>query len=163
MPSSNVYRNWLRALGAPEDPVATDTTSEWSLVSLMKALYQKISDGSFAASVTGRAESLVALCQSAALQCAGYLKQTRTAKLAAAASATTAGAAATSASTDASTASAQAALAGASVSFSAGAALFGQRAKKDRVAAASSAAAAASSAGSVPATETLPLPMQIFS
>lgn len=33
------FRNWQRTLGAPEDPVATDTTSEWSAMSLLKALY----------------------------------------------------------------------------------------------------------------------------
>jgi hypothetical protein len=146
------FRNLARAIGSPDDPVATDSTSSWSWVSLLKGVHQKVSDGSFAAAVTGRAESLVALCQSAALQCANYLKQTRTAKVAAAASAA-------SASTDAATAAAGATIA----NFASGTALFGQRAKRDRVAAAASAAAAAASAASVPTAEQLILPTQVFS
>lgn len=36
------FRNWLRTLGAPEDPVATDTSSDWSAMSLLKAIFAKI-------------------------------------------------------------------------------------------------------------------------
>lgn len=39
------YRSFLRALGAPEDPVATDTSSAWSLISLWKALFQQLTLG----------------------------------------------------------------------------------------------------------------------
>ena len=31
--------DWLRTLGAPEDPVATDTSSAWSAMSLLKAVF----------------------------------------------------------------------------------------------------------------------------
>jgi hypothetical protein len=37
--SSRPFNNWLRTLGAPEDPVATDTTSDWSAMSLLKAIF----------------------------------------------------------------------------------------------------------------------------
>lgn len=39
------YRNWLRTLGAPEDPTATDTTSDWSAMSLLKAIYAQLGSG----------------------------------------------------------------------------------------------------------------------
>ena len=39
------FRNWLRTLGAPEDPVATDTSSEWSAMSLLKAIYGQLAGG----------------------------------------------------------------------------------------------------------------------
>lgn len=39
MALSPKFRNWLRTLGAPEDPVATDTSSEWSAMSLLKAIF----------------------------------------------------------------------------------------------------------------------------
>jgi hypothetical protein len=35
--------DWLRTLGAPEDPVATDTASAWSAMSLLKAVFGNIS------------------------------------------------------------------------------------------------------------------------
>lgn len=37
------YRDVLATLGAPEDPVATDTSSEWSAMSLLKAIYGSVS------------------------------------------------------------------------------------------------------------------------
>lgn len=155
------YRNWLRTLGAPEDPVATDTTSEWSLVSLAKALYQKISDGSFATAVTGRAEGLVSICQGAAAQCAAYLRLTRAAKLAAATSATNAATSETNAATSVSSASAAATQAIDATNFAAGTAIYGQRARKDRTAAAASATSAAASAASITA-EGIVIGMQVY-
>ncbi len=148
---TKLFRNWIRTLGAPEDPVATDTTSEWSLMSLVKALYQKISDGSFAAAVTGRAESLVALCQAAALGAQQSVGRART-------YANTASAAATTASTAAATAQS----ASQSGAFAAGHALLGQRAHKDRVAAEAAQAAAEAAAASVVA-EGLVLGIQVYS
>lgn len=38
------FRNWQRTLGAPEDPVATDTSSEWSAMSLLKAIFDKTAE-----------------------------------------------------------------------------------------------------------------------
>lgn len=46
------YNDWLRTLGAPEDPVATDTTSDWSAMSLMKAVYSRIAIATSAATET---------------------------------------------------------------------------------------------------------------
>lgn len=145
------YRNWLQTLGAPEDPVATDTTSAWSLVSLVKAIYGKISDGSFAAAITGRAESLVSLCQGAALACQQSARAAKANRVAAASSAT-----------DASANAAIAQLAAQAGSFAAGTALFGQRVKKDRIAAAASASAAAASAASI-TSEGIVLGVQVYS
>lgn len=42
------FSNWLRAIGAPEDPVATDTTSEWSAMSLLKGIFAAATDGTLA-------------------------------------------------------------------------------------------------------------------
>jgi hypothetical protein len=53
------YRDWLRAIGAPEDPVATDTASPWSFISLLKAIYSKISDGTLAAGIASSADSTI--------------------------------------------------------------------------------------------------------
>lgn len=158
MPSNNLYRNWLRTLGAPEDPVATDTTSSWSLVSLMKALYQKITDGSFAAAVTGRAESLVSLCQGAAAQCAHLMRLCRTYKTSAASSAATSTANAALTAADAVTTAAQAVLSIDAAALAAGHALTGQRVRKDRVATAASATAAAAIT-----PDTLVLGVQVYS
>jgi hypothetical protein len=45
------WRNWLRTLGAPEDPVATDTSSEWSAMSLLKAIYGQLAGGGLQAAL----------------------------------------------------------------------------------------------------------------
>lgn len=145
------YRDWLRALGAPEDPVATDTSSSWSLISLWKAIYQAISDGSFAAGIVGRAESLVSLSQAGALQSASAARVTRANKTAAAASA--AAAAVSEGNASASSSAAQ---------LAAGFAILGLRTKKDRVAAAASAASAAASAASVPTVEQSILGIHVY-
>jgi hypothetical protein len=42
------YRNWLRTLGAPEDPVATDTSSEWSVMSLLKGIFGRLGQANVA-------------------------------------------------------------------------------------------------------------------
>lgn len=42
--ADRLYRNYLRTLGAPEDPVATDTSSPWSAMSLLKAVFNSIGD-----------------------------------------------------------------------------------------------------------------------
>lgn len=157
------FRNWLRTLGAPEDPVATDTTSAWSAMSLLKAIYAAAADGSIGAAITGRAEGFVALCQGAVMQCAGYVRLARVSGVAAAASASAANASASNASTDAATASGYATVARDAADLIAGMSMLGQRAKKDRVAAAASAAAAAASAASVPTAEQAVLAIQIYS
>jgi hypothetical protein len=162
MALSPKYRNWLRTLGAPEDPVATDTTSEWSLVSLVKALYQKISDGSFAAAVTGRAESLVSLCQGAAAQVAALTKLSRSYKESAEASAASASTSGTNAAASESNAGGYAATAQDALNFIAGTAMFGQRAKRDRVAAQAAKTAAEAAAASITA-EGLVLGVQVYS
>ena len=56
---SKTFKNWLRTLGAPEDPVATDTSSEWSAMSLLKAIFGKINDGSLASGVAQSAETVI--------------------------------------------------------------------------------------------------------
>ena len=45
---ARTFINWLRTLGAPEDPVATDVSSPWSAMSLLKAIYQQLADGGLA-------------------------------------------------------------------------------------------------------------------
>jgi hypothetical protein len=186
------FRNWLRTLGAPEDPVATDTSSEWSALSLLKAIYLAISNGSLAAgiavSVDGavksavagaiaqvnlaakraaqvsstatasafQAESFATFVRGAVAQCAQYMRLARASKVAAAASAVLTAA-------DVVTTTEMATTAKDASNFSSGQAMFGQRAKKDRVAAAASAAAAAASAASVATPEALVLHTQVFS
>lgn len=63
------FRNWLRTLGAPEDPVATDTSSEWSAMSLLKAIYGQLAGGglqaALVASLTGASASSVAIATGA--------------------------------------------------------------------------------------------------
>lgn len=142
------FRNWLRTLGAPEDPVATDTTSEWSAMSLLKAIYSALANGTFVATITFVAETYAHQAHRAVAMTANYVKQARAAKAATAA--------------DAVTTAAQATIAKDAANFVAGNALLGQRVKKDRQAAAASAAAAAASAASITA-ESLVLPNQIFS
>lgn len=157
------FRNWLRTLGAPEDPVATDTSSEWSAMSLLKAIYKAASEGTISAAITGRAEGLVAMCQSAAVQCANYLKQTRVARNAAQASAANAATSESNAAASASTASAMADVAAQSLHFAAGTAMYGQRAKQDARAAEAARVAAEAAAASVPTSEQLVLPVQVYS
>jgi len=156
------WRDWVQALGSPDDAVATDTTSRWSLISLFKAIYQVATDGTLVAAATGRAESFVSLCQGSVALCAQYMRSARASKTAAATSATNAGTSETNAATSASTASASAGIATDAVNFSAGTALYGQRARKDRVAAAASATAAAASAASI-TSEGLVLGVQVYS
>jgi len=48
---ARTFSNWLRTLGAPEDPVATNTSAEWSAMSLLKAILSKINDGTLAAAI----------------------------------------------------------------------------------------------------------------
>lgn len=143
------FKTWLRTLGAPEDPVATDTSSEWSAMSLLKAIYAALANGTFVASITSVAESSAAQATRAALMAANYMKLARTSKISAAA--------------DALSAAGNAIVAKDAANLVAGNAMLGQRVKKDRVAAAASAAAAAASAASVPSAEALILPNQIFS
>ncbi|MCL4712168.1 MAG: hypothetical protein KJZ73_13075 [Pseudorhodoplanes sp.] len=193
------FRNWLRTLGAPEDPVATNTTDEWSAMSLLKAIYQKISDGSFAAAVASSADGVIKIAVAGAVaqvnlaakraqritagasasaaqaeafrgalagfvaQCAHYLRLTRASRSAAAASALAAGTSETNAAGSEANASGYALVAQQAVNFSAGAALYGQRAKKDRDAAMAAKVAAEAAAASVPAAETLVLPVQVYS
>jgi hypothetical protein len=142
------FRNWLRTLGAPEDPVATDTTSEWSAMSLLKAIYQALANGDFVSAITFTSESYALQAQRAVAVTANYMKLSRAARVATAA--------------DAVTTAAQANLAKDAANFVSGNAMLGQRVKKDRRAAATSAAAAAASAASITA-ESLVLPNQIFS
>ena len=142
------FRNWLRTLGAPEDPVATDTTSEWSAMSLLKAIYQAIANGDFVSTITFTAESYALQAQRAVAMTANYLKLARIARAATAA--------------DAVTTAAQATIAKDAANFVAGNAMLGQRAKIDAREAAASAAAAAASAASITA-EGLVLPTQVFS
>ena len=145
------WRDWVQALGSPDDPIATDTSSRWSLISLWKAIYQVATDGTLVAAATGRAESFVSLCQSAVSQTAHNMRLARASRVAAATSETNASASATTAQ-----------LAAVGVSFAAGTALFGQQAKKNRVAAASSATAAAASVASI-TSEGLVLGVQVYS
>lgn len=152
------YRDWLRAVGAPEDPVATDTSSSWSLISLLKAIFQAIADGSFAAGIVGRAESLVGLAQGGATQAMHYMKLARASRVAAASSASSASTSETNASNSAAVAETFATLG----YFTAGNAMLGQRAKRDRVAAAASATAAAASAAAI-TSEGLVLGVQVYS
>jgi len=145
------FRNIARAIGSPDDPVATDSSSSWSWISLLKAVFQSISDGTLVAAATGRAESFVSLCQSAAGQTAHNMRLARASRIAAAASEANASASATSAEFSA-----------AGVGFAAGTALFGQRAKKDRILAQTAATNAAASAASI-TSEGLVLGVQVFS
>jgi hypothetical protein len=46
------FRNLSRAIGSPDDTAATDSTSSWSWVSLLKGIYQKISDGTLAQQIS---------------------------------------------------------------------------------------------------------------
>jgi hypothetical protein len=171
------FRNWLRTLGAPEDPVATDTTSEWSAMSLLKAIYAALANGTFVSTITFIAESYALQANRAVALTANYLKLTRASRIAAAASAVSAAADAVIAKDAANLVSgnamlgqrvkndraAAAASAAAAAALVSGNAMLGQRTKKDRVAAAASAASAAASAASVPTPESLILPNQIFS
>lgn len=142
------FRNWLRTLGAPEDPVATDTTSEWSAMSLLKAIYAGLANGTFVATITYVAESYAGQANRAVAMTANYMKQARIYKTATAA--------------DAVTTAAQATIARDAANFVAGNAMLGQRVKKDRQSASASAAAAAASAASITA-ESLVLSNQVFS
>lgn len=45
--SARNFNSWLRSLGAPEDAVATDTSSAWSAMSLLKAIYGGLQSGAF--------------------------------------------------------------------------------------------------------------------
>lgn len=190
--AGRTFVNWLRTLGAPEDPVATDISSPWSAMSLLKAIYQKIADGSIAAGVAGSADSIIKVAVAGAIaqvnqaakrassisasaaasasqvealgtfvrgavaKCAQYMRQARTSRIAAASSASNASASEINA-------AGSSVLAAQSVNIAAGFALFGQRAKRDRVAAAASAVAAAASAASVPTTEQAVLGIQVYS
>jgi len=149
------FRNWLRTLGAPEDPVATDTTSEWSAMSLLKAIYAGLANGAFVSSVTFAADSFANQATRAVALTANYTKQARASKVSAAASAVSTAA-------DAVTTAAQATIAKDAANLVAGNAMLGQRVKKDRFASSASAAAAAASAASI-TPESLILPNQIFS
>lgn len=160
---SKQFRNWLRTLGAPEDPVATDTTSEWSAMSLLKGIFKAASEGTIGAAVTGRAEAFVALCQGAVNQCAQYVRAARASKLAAQAAAVSTAADVITTNTNASTSVQQAGLAMAASGIVAGNAMLGQRAKRASISAAASAAAAAASAASVPTVEQSVLGIQIYS
>ena len=137
------FRNWLRTLGAPEDPVATDTSSEWSAMSLLKAIYQAMANGTFVSTITFAAESYAGQANRAVAMTANYMKRSRTAAVSTAA--------------DAVTTAAQAVIAKDAANFVSGNAMLGQRIRKDRLAAAASATAAATSADS------FILPSQIFS
>lgn len=168
------YRDWLRALGAPEDPTATDTTSPWSAMSLLKAIYSKVANGELAAGIAATADSQIRAAASAAAnrgndlvrrarraaeqteaiatyvrgaiaQCANYVKLSRANRVAAAASETAAGASATFVSS-----------AVGAAAVTAGMAMFGQRAKRDRV-------AAQAAAASVPTADNTVLANQVFS
>lgn len=59
------FVDWLRTLGAPEDPVATDTSSDWSAMSLLKAIYGQIAGGGLqaglVAALSGSSTSSVAI------------------------------------------------------------------------------------------------------
>jgi hypothetical protein len=158
------FRNWLRTLGAPEDPVATDTSSEWSAMSLLKAIYAALANGTFVSTITFLAESYAGQANRAVAMTANYMRLARAARIAAAADAVIAKDAANLVAGNAMlgqrvkrdrvAAAASAALAS---NLVAGQAMLGQRTKKDRVAAAASATAAAASADS------FILPSQIFS
>jgi hypothetical protein len=66
------YRDWMRILGAPEDPVATDTSSEWSAISLLKAIYDGVGDiGSPDLTLAGDSGSVVIQLSSETLTIAG--------------------------------------------------------------------------------------------
>ncbi len=133
MPLAPKFRNWLRTLGAPEDPVATDTSSEWSAMSLLKAIYQALANGTFVSTITFVAESYAGQANRAVAITANYMKRSR--------------AAAVSTAADVVTTAAQATIAKDAAGMAAGNALLGQRVKKDRQAAAASASAAANSSG----------------
>jgi hypothetical protein len=137
------FRNWLRTLGAPEDPVATDTSSEWSAMSLLKAIYQAMANGTFVSTITFMAESYAGQATRAVAITNNYMKRSR--------------AAAVSTAADVVTTAAQVSLAKDAANLVAGNAMLGQRVRKDRQAAAASATAAAASADS------FILPSQIFS
>jgi thiamine transporter ThiT len=156
------FRNIARAIGSPDDPIATDTTSAWSWISLLKGIYQAINSGTFAASITGRAEGFVALCQSAAQQVGAYARAAKSSKIAAASSASSASTSATNAATSEANSAGYAILTRDAANFASGTVLFGQRARKDRAAAAASATAAAASAASITA-EGLILGVQVYS
>ena len=143
MPLAPKFRNWLRTLGAPEDPVATDTSSEWSAMSLLKAIYQAMANGTFVSTITFAAESYAGQANRAVAITNNYMKRSR--------------AAAVSTAADAVTTAAQATIAKDAANLVAGNAMLGQRVRKDRLAAAASATAAAASADS------FILPSQIFS
>lgn len=44
--NSIFYKQTQQAIGSPEDPIATDTTTEWSSISLLKAIFGKLGGGS---------------------------------------------------------------------------------------------------------------------
>ena len=82
------YRDFLRAVGAPEDPVATDTSSSWSFVSLLKAIYGKINDGTLAAGIVSAGDSAIRMAAAGATaQAQRFAKQAKASQVAAAASA----------------------------------------------------------------------------
>lgn len=193
------FRNWLRTLGAPEDPVATDTSSDWSLMSLVKAIFQKIDDGSLASGIAGAADGVIKVAVAGAIaqvnlaakraqritagaaasaaqaegfvnvalgaiaQCANYMKRARTSAIAAAASAVSTAANAVSTAADVVTTAGHAITTRDAANFVSGQAMFGQRAKKDRLLAQAAAVAAAASAASVPTTEQAVLGIQVYS
>jgi hypothetical protein len=143
------FRNWLRTLGAPEDPVATDTSSEWSAMSLLKAIYAGLADGAFVSGVTFAAEGFANQATRAIAITANYTKQAKASKVAAAASAVSTAA-------DVVTTAGNAMIAADAAGLVAGNAMLGQRAKKDRV-------LAQAAAASIPSAESIILPTQIFS
>jgi hypothetical protein len=59
------FRNWLQSLGSREDPTATDTTSPWSAMSLLKAIYAQLAGGglqlALVESLSGTSSSSVAI------------------------------------------------------------------------------------------------------
>ena len=196
---ARTFVDWLRTLGAPEDPVATDTSSEWSAMSLLKAIYGKISDGSLAAGIASSAESqirtavgsataqgnkLISRARAAATsaetssgqaqsfmttvagftaKCAQYMRQTRDDAIATAADAVSTGDDAIATAADVVTVNAQTSIALGASNRAAGYSMAGTRALRAAARAETAQAAAEAAAGSVPSSETVVLPVQVFS
>lgn len=196
---TDTFRNRLRTLGAPEDPVATDTSSEWSAISLLKAIYGKITDGSLAAGVASAAESQIRTAAASAMahtnnlisraraaatsaetsagqaqgfmttvagftaKCAQFMRQTRADAIATAADAVATAADAISTAADVVTVNAQTSVALDASNRAAGYSMAGTRALRAAARAEAAQTAAEDAAASVPASETVVLPVQIFS
>lgn len=196
---SKLFKNWLRTLGAPEDPAATSSSGDWSAMSLLKAIFGKINDGSLAAGIAGNADAVIkiaaagasamtnevvkrakrsalnaaasaALAEGFAAACAGavaktaqYMKLARASRVSATASAVATAADVVTTTAHVASASGYANVAQDASERTAGMARLADRARKDRVLAQAAQAAAEAAAASVPAAESIVLPVQVFS